>query len=471
MAPPTRVALLLPLLILGARCDPSEESGVPRGDSTPETHDSEPEELEDPYAKVSARLHEDIETIVYVAWEQLEPATVWVEYGLDGEDWHASPTRDLQPGPQEALLLGCPYDSEVGFRVVAAMEGRDAWSSQDDSIQTGEQPSGVPVMDVVAADEAAWDPDLRYLLASIEEVSEFGVGVRSWTFILDRQGRVVWALETPTLHATIHARLSWDGTDLLVDHNSFYAVFDWGATSQVARYDIDGTQLALYDTPGLHHPFTDMPDGSIVYLATADTYDSLVQLHPSGEAETLWGCQAFQEGLGIDQYCTSNSVAYHQESDRFLVSFYSSESVVEIDRARGEAVRWFGHLPQAWDFEPSESAFWWQHGAHYTSDGTLLVSACVTEDGEETVAREYELDEEGQLLHQVWSFGEGEGVYGQVMGEAHRLPGGNTLHNYGSGTRVREITPDGEVVWDLTFSSGTYLGRTTPIADLYALAP
>ncbi len=51
------------------------------------------------------------------------------------------------------------------------------------------------------------------------------------------------------------------------------------------------------------------------------------------------------------------------------------------------------------------------------------------------------------------------------------LGNGNTLHNCGSGARVREITPAGEVVWDLTFSSGTYLGRTTPIDDLYAFAP
>jgi hypothetical protein len=144
---------------------------------------------------------------------------------------------------------------------------------------------------------------------------------------------------------------------------------------------------------------------------------------------------------------------------------------VEIDPEAGEATRWFGHLPGAWGFDPEDSAFWWQHGAHLTEAGTLLVSTRSAEEGEETLVREYALDEEARLLRQVWSFGEGQGIYGEVMGEAWRLGNGNTLHNYGSGTRVREVTPEGDLVWDVTFSSGTFLGRTTPIEDLWALAP
>jgi len=94
-------------------------------------------------------------------------------------------------------------------------------------------------------------------------------------------------------------------------------------------------------------------------------------------------------------------------------------------------------------------------------------------DAEETVVREYELDEDGETLRQVWTFGEGEGVYGSQLGEAHRLPGGNVLHNYGSGARLREVAPDGTVVWDVTWENGKdrWLGRSTPLEDLYALGP
>ncbi len=463
--------LLLPLLSLGALCDPAvvvEPPPVDPGCSAP------PDDTEPPLPPLEGlelRLHEEIESLVYASWQQLQPATVRVEFGSETLGWRQSPERELGIGAQEQILLGIPYEQAIEVRLVAEVDG-ETWESEPEPVTTGEQPTGVPTMEVLAVDEARLDPGVGFVLASIEEVNSFGLAVASWSFVFDRQGRVVWALESPQGRATIHARLSWDGTDLLIDHNSFYALFDGGAASQVARYDIDGSQLALYDTPGMHHPFTDTPDGDLVYLATAETYDSLVRVDTAtGERQTLWACQPFQEGLGVEQYCTSNSVSWHEESGHFLVSFYSSDTVVEIDPEAGEATRWFGHLPGAWGFDPEDSAFWWQHGAHLTEAGTLLVSTRSAEEGEETLVREYALDEEARLLRQVWSFGEGQGIYGEVMGEAWRLGNGNTLHNYGSGTRVREVTPEGDLVWDVTFSSGTFLGRTTPIEDLWALAP
>ncbi len=55
------------------------------------------------------------------------------------------------------------------------------------------------------------------------------------------------------------------------------------------------------------------------------------------------------------------------------------------------------------------------------------------------------------------------------------MPGGNTLQNYGSNLRLREVTPDGAVVWDVqwptTAPSFSVVGRSVMIEDLYALAP
>ena len=62
-------------------------------------------------------------------------------------------------------------------------------------------------------------------------------------------------------------------------------------------------------------------------------------------------------------------------------------------------------------------------------------------EGHETVVREYELDEKREMLVEVFNFGLGEGVYGATMGEAHWLPNGNILHNYGDEVRMREGSP------------------------------
>ena len=56
-------------------------------------------------------------------------------------------------------------------------------------------------------------------------------------------------------------------------------------------------------------------------------------------------------------------------------------------------------------------------------------------------------------------------------GEAHRLPNGNTLHNTGTTPRVREITADDQVVWDLVWQGDRLLGRTVFVTDLYTLLP
>ena len=47
------------------------------------------------------------------------------------------------------------------------------------------------------------------------------------------------------------------------------------------------------------------------------------------------------------------------------------------------------------------------------------------------------------------------------------MPNGNTLLNYGCGGVIREITPDGEVVWQV--DTGYLIGHQTQIEDLYAV--
>ena len=88
--------------------------------------------------------------------------------------------------------------------------------------------------------------------------------------------------------------------------------------------------------------------------------------------------------------------------------------------------------------------------------------------------REYDIDDDGQVLNQIWSFGVGEGVHARTAGEAHRLENGNTLHNYGSAGRLREVTDAGEVVWDVAWDHGgqnRLIGRSIFTDSLYNFAP
>jgi hypothetical protein len=414
---------------------------------------------------VETSLDEVYQTLMTVTWEQEAAATVWVEYSVDEGEWMNSPSRSVEAGEVSQLLLGLPYEHTVTLRLANEF-GDGVLYSELYTDSTGLYPDDFPEPVTVEGDGSQWDSELRYVFLSMDSTSRDGM----YTFIIDRRGRAVWARRNTDYTVSLHARVSADGSQLLIDENTYWAVFDDGAGSTIKRMHIDGTEVETIDTPGLHHPFTELPDGTIAWAAHDGYNEQLMLRSPEGDVESIFDCQEFLAAHEYRSYCGSNTLWYDPATDHFLYSLYSAETVVEVDRATGDAVRHFGHIDDAWSFEPEESAFWWQHGAYFTDEGNLIVSSKNVDSGTETVVREYALDEETETLTMVWSFGEGEGVFGDVMGEAHRLEGGNTLHNYGSATRIREVTPEGEVVWDVSWDRTT-LGRSTPISDLYALMP
>ncbi|MFT5681978.1 MAG: hypothetical protein ACI8RZ_002896 [Myxococcota bacterium] len=419
---------------------------------------------------LEAAVLETMGSVVALRWRQSVAGTAQATFSVTGEADRATPVVDavVVVGENELLLLGLPFDADVTWSLTLIAEDGTTLT-ESGSLTTDALPEGLPEAEVLLSDEAGWDAGSPFVLTAMNGV---GSGAnRAWTFIIDRLGRVVWAQETPNQRTTLHARLSYDGTQILIDHNSFWAIFDGGEVSQVARVGIDGVIVETVDTPNLHHPFTELADGSLVWGASTGFYaDEVIRKRtPDGTVTDLWSCEALLDALNVDAYCGSNTLFWNEADDTFLFSLYSVDTIIEVDHATGDTLRTFGHLPDSWAFDPEESAFWWQHGVHYTAEGTLLVSAKAGENATETVVREYTLDADSQTLTEVWSFGEGEGVYGSEMGEAHRLSGGNTLHNYGSTARIREATPDGVVVWDVAWAGGTYIGRSEVIADLYDL--
>lgn len=152
------------------------------------------------------------------------------------------------------------------------------------------------------------------------------------------------------------------------------------------------------------------------------------------------------------------------ETDSLLYSFYTNNSVVEVDRSSGESLWWAGAQEGGYAFDPPDSQFYWQHGISYTAAGTLLLST--TNEGT-TGVREYEVDHEASALRQVWSYD--SGIEADTNGDAWRLENGNTLHLLGSAGKLAELDPDGQIVWSVDFHGERLLGRGELISDLYTL--
>ncbi len=410
---------------------------------------------------------EEVGSVVKVGWVQNVPADVWVQYAFDEGVWLSSPARTLAAGSHEELLLGIPYGEAVTWQL--SIDGKLTTPRME---VTDDPPGKMPVPELGTSDPSRFEPSMQFVYTAVNEAGA-NFGGRWWVMFVDRQGRVVWARRTDVERVALHPRPSWDGRTLLMEQNSYWGALDGGVSSQIQRLTIDGTVLQTWDTPGLHHPYMEKPNGALVYAHMYGPYadDTLDVIAPDGTRTELFSCDAFLSSIDQPGYCGSNTVSYDEASNRFLFSLYSTDAVVEVDADTGQATRWFGQLNGAYVFEPEESTFWWQHGGYWTAEGTLLLSTRVSEAGHETVVREYVADDTTGTLAEVWNFGVGLGVYGAEMGEAHRLAGGNTLHNYGTNARLREATPEGEVVWELFWPNDQDIGRSTPISDLYAFAP
>ena len=413
-------------------------------------------------------VNETIGSIIEVTWVQSQNAITWIEFGFDDE-WRESPRKKRSPGTSSELLLGVPYGSEVTFRIITQLDSR-TWTSDDFTAENDPLPGDVGQPTVLILDEDAIDPDHPYVYGGI---TPYGNSFYDdwWTVIYDRKGRVVWAVEAPRGFAAMHPRVSYHGDAFLLDRNGFWGSLSTGVEGYIERMTIDGTSEVL-DLPYLRHAYTDLPDGSIVWGAINDgTNETLAKRDPDGTISELWYCRDYMNEHDLGGGCASNTVTWVEETDSFLYSVFTTEIIIEVDHQTGEVIRHFGHVGSDYTFSPVDSVFWYQHNPHFTDTGTLLLSTETSQNEHETIVREYTIDEENKTLTEVWNFAIGDGLWSHNMGEAHRLPNGNTQHNYGETARLREATPDGTVVWDIDWGSPRVIGRTTPIGDLYDFAP
>jgi hypothetical protein len=166
-------------------------------------------------------------------------------------------------------------------------------------------------------------------------------------------------------------------------------------------------------------------------------------------------------------------VAHKKLRMTLVLSWFNKATIVELDATSGQVLRSFGEtLADSYTFAPTDSWFYAQHFPHFVQGGTLLLTSSL-DWGEETALREYEVDVDTNTLRQVWSWGEGLGYIAEQVGDSVRLGDGHTLINYGTSAEVREVTPEGELVWEVYFEAAGggsrtgVLGRMEPIWDLY----
>jgi len=442
----------------------SEDTSPPGDSDSDEPGDSDSGDPGNPtdvlITELDWTLHEDMQSLVYVTWEQSAAATVHVEFAFEGSEWMSSPSFQASAGAHEQILLGIPFGEVAGWYVV--VEGGSSFEGE--LIETGPLPVGLPIPTVEVAETDGWLAEGKYLLASINQESVGWGGGTYWTYIIDRQARPVWASAAPNRNWTLFAQVAVTGDHILWDEATAWSNYDDGAGSKVHRTYLDG-EIDVIDTRGLHHAFVQLPDETLVWGSQDHGGgEALVEMAPDAEKETiLWTCS---DDWYNTSYCESNGIFYSVERDAFLYSFYTNDTLVEVDHATGESLWWAGELNGGYSFDPPDSKFSWQHGVSYTDEGNLLVSTYARNDGNTTtMVREYVVNHKERVLEEVWNYD--PGCYASTNGDAWRLDNGNTLHLVGSASEIFEVTEKGEVVWHLDYHSSQLLGRGEFIENLY----
>ncbi len=409
-------------------------------------------------------LHDDVESLVWVSWTQRVDATVHVEWSFEDDEWHSTNSWELEAGTHTKLIAGVPFEEDADWRVVI----EDGESYEGDTISTGEYPSGWPRPTVRVEDPDNWLSTGNYLLTSINEDSGGWMSGTYWTFIIDREGRLIWADYAPQRHWTLFVQVSVTGEYFLWDEATYWSAWDSGAGSYVHKRYLDAKIEDIW-TPGLHHAFVQLPDESLAWGSQYHGGEEALVTKAVDAAEdddgtVLWTCDDDWPGSG---HCESNGLFYSADRDAFLYSFYTNSSIVEVSHSTGESIWWAGTVGNGYKFNPTTSQFSWQHGVSYTDDGHLLVSTHGQTGAMTTYVREYEVDHDNTTLGEVWSYD--AGVFASTNGDAWRLDNGNTLHLLGSAGEIKEVTADGTTVWHVDWNAEKLLGRGEFIEDLYSL--
>jgi len=158
-----------------------------------------------------------------------------------------------------------------------------------------------------------------------------------------------------------------------------------------------------------------------------------------------------------------NSIAVDYDSN-LVVSLRDMSQVAKIDRRTGNVLWRLGGARNQFQFINDQNGINFQHDARPVSGEPNHYT--IYDNGDPQVtnysrAVEFVLDTAAKTATKVWEFRHNPDLYSSIMGNAQRLPNGNTLINWAMMPfpKATEVTPEGEVVYEAKFSRDLWCYR------------
>lgn len=418
---------------------------------------------------LSAAVTDDVTTVLRVSWTTDVATSGIIEFGETSAYGHQ--TAATASGTEhEVLLLGMPAETEVHFRLVDADDPTRV--GPDTTATTGSLPSSMPSM-TVTGPAPSWD---GWLVVPIN-------GAIHGVLVLDDLGRIVWYHEAQSTANVLSAFAS-------PDRQSFVYCQPFGerdgAAANALRVSMDGSTVEVLAFDQLSHHCVGLPDGTVaapvpdsLHGKTVPSAEQLVELSPDGEFSVIWSAWEWLDTLVDDPVAWAEenategswshvvSTDYNEETNTYLLSLKDIGTQVCIDRATGEAL-WAinGLLDQFTHTDGTEDLTDVVHQMDLNGDQLLLFdNGGVAREG--SMIAEYLLDVENMETQLIWSYVPEPLLFNYALGDVRRLDDGATQVVWSVLGEIQDLSPKGEVLWQLDIDLGFAFGFITHHDSLY----
>ncbi len=277
--------------------------------------------------------------------------------------------------------------------------------------------------------------------------------------VVDMSGNILFEYELSHIRLDADFEVLADGDILLMGQGSIYLL------------RIPDTIEWTLSAPLCHHGVIRMPNGHIMYLYSyfMDVEgwdlpffaDGIREVDPS-TGDTLWEWRS-GDHLSTDDYCPwhietiydeanrydwthSNAIVYREEESAVYLNVRNLDRLVKIDYPSGQ-ILW--SMGRGGDF--GEGLFFHPHDPELLENGNILLF----DNGnhrypvEHSRAVEIAYDPALGWAEEVWAWPSEPLFFDSAMGDANRLPNGNTLVTSSHHGSIFEVTRTGEVVWNM----------------------
>ncbi len=371
--------------------------------------------------------------------------------------------------------------SEMGFARQALKFSGQGYFSVQDSL-----PSDFPKITVSVNN----NPSEGYIYLS-NFILEAGVKNTPYLIILTKEG-------TPFFYRKMSSALN---LDFKPQPNGIYTYFDYQKGKfygMNSNFEITDSFYCGNGSPTDEHELRILPNGNYLLLGNdirfidmrrivqrgnpnAKVIGFIIQeVDPSGNVVFHWSTfdhfniTDATEDIDLTKqvvdyaHCNALEIA---DDGNILLSVRYFDEITKIDRQTGDIIwRMGGSKCKNNEFtflndtdSTGFTGFSHQHAVRLLPNGHLtLFDNGNLKKVKKSRAVEYEIDETNKTVKKVWSFTHPDSVYTSAMGYVQRLSNGNTLIGWGqnhNGKTVTEVTPDGQIVFDLSLPDKVYSYR------------